>query len=238
MCKFLYSCICSSDLFHLLYSCSVARSFPAGGSRCPSLGFNDSPPPLGSGTLSPCTVISIGKGGWSFFCVRAIEMRTPLETPPLSCGLHWRGHALPLTNKGLLQKRVGSGGCSRHMVDYLISASPPPTPPLSSGLILHTGGHCLNAKATSCVFAFTQLPPVQPFSSFSLQSCSFFVFLVNEHSVFWLTVRPFSLLGFNSVFAISMKRWLSAAGYCTRSFLFIFVNYQEKITSVDRLIVL
>lgn len=102
-------------------------------------------------------------------------------------------------------------------------ASPPPTPALSSGLILHTGGHCFNAKTTSCVFAFTRLCPVQPFSPFSLQSCSFFVFLVNEHSVFWLTIRPFSLLGFNGVCHFNGKMTFCCRFYCNHSFFFIFL---------------
>lgn len=68
------------DLIHLLYSCSVAKRPQAGG----GLGFNDSPPPLGFGTLFLCTVISIGKEGLEFFLRQGYRNEgTPTELPPL-----------------------------------------------------------------------------------------------------------------------------------------------------------
>lgn len=129
------------------------------------------------------------KRGWSFFCVRAIEMRAPPQNcPPFSWSALNGTRSLLNKQRALARKGVGGVGSSRHMVDQLISASPfscPPSPQtLSSPLIQHTGGHHSSAKTTSCLYAFTQLPLVQPFPLLPLYSCRFFVFVVYEHKVF------------------------------------------------------
>lgn len=67
MCEFLYSSIWFHKTPFTSFTAARLLGVSGWGRTCPTLGFNDSPPPLGFGTLFLCTVISIGKGGLEFF---------------------------------------------------------------------------------------------------------------------------------------------------------------------------
>lgn len=108
------------------------------------------------------------KRGWSFFCVRAIEMRAPPQNCPpllLVC-IEWDTLS-PQQTKGPCKKRGWRRWLQQaygRLADLCIALLLPSLPQtLSSPLIQHTGGHHSSAKTTSCLYAFTQLPLVQPF---------------------------------------------------------------------------